>query len=580
LTRQSRLHAGITVLVAFAGVLALGAGCGRTSNPPAAPAGGAVVRGGEIVASVHSDPGSFNRFVKADSTSDLVATLTQARLVRLNRVTQEIEPWLAESWTRSGDGLSYMLKLRPGVAFSDGHPFTSDDVVFSFDAVYDEKTGSELGDALQVGGRKLQIGAPDPLTVVITFPEAFAPGVRLLDNLPILPRHKLGASLKDGSLGKAWSLTTPLADIAGLGPFVVTEYVPGQRMVFTRNARYWRKDANGAALPYLDRITVQIVPDQDSEVLRLEAGQLDMTATEMRPEDYVPLKRAADAGKVKILDLGVGFDADSLWFNLKPGGLGPDDSRAAWLQHDAFRRAISLAVDRERFAKTVFLGAGVPVYGLISPANKKWFAGLAAVPHDPAVAQRELASIGLTDRNGDGLLEDRNNRPVRFSLLAQAGNTSIERGASVIRDELKRIGVTVDVLARDANSVIAGFISGHYDAVLYRMTTTDTDPASNPDFWFSSGNAHIWNPGQKSPATEWERRIDDLMRRQNASSDDAERKRLFDQVQTIFAEHVPMIQFVAPHIYVAASARTTNLTPTAFSRPQLLWSPDTIAVVH
>ena len=536
------------------------------------------MRGGEIVASVHSDPRSFNRFVSDDSTSDLVATLTQAKLVRLNRVSQEIEPWLAESWTRSSDGRRYTLKLRHGVAFSDGHPFTSDDVVFSFDAVYDERTGSGLADALQVGGKKLQVAAPDPSTVVVTFPEAFAPGVRLLDNLPILPRHKLGASLKDGTFGKAWSLATPPADIVGLGPFVVTEYVPGQRMAFTRNARYWRKDTNGAALPYLDRITVQIVPDQDSEVLRLQAGQLDMTATELRPEDYAPLKRAADAGQVKILDLGAGFDADSLWFNLKPGGLGPDDSRAAWLQHDAFRRAISLAVDRERFANTVFLGAGVPVYGPITPANRKWFAGLAPVPHDPARARRELASIGLMDRDGDGLLEDRNNRPVRFSLLAQTGVTSIERGAAVLRDELKRIGVTVDVLARDATSVIAAFLSGRFDAVLYRITATDTDPANNPDFWLSSGNAHVWHREQKSPATEWEARIDDLMRRQSASGDDAERKRLFDEVQTIFAEHLPTIQFVAPHIYVAASTRITNLMPTAFSRPQLLWSPDTIAV--
>jgi peptide/nickel transport system substrate-binding protein len=580
LTRQSRLHTHITVLVAFTGVLTFSAGCGRTSNAPASPAAGPVVRGGEIVASVHSDPRTFNRYVTADSTSDLVATFTQAKLVHLNRVTQEIEPWLAESWTRSSDGRRYTLKLRPDIAFSDGHPFTSDDVVFSFDAVYDEKTGSRLRDALQVGGKKLQIAAPDPLTVVVTFPEAFAPGVRLLDNLPILPRHKLGASLKDGTFGKAWSLATPLANIVGLGPFVLTEYLPGQRMALTRNPRYWRKDTNGAALPYLDRVTLQIVPEQNSEVLRLEAGQLDMTATEMRPEDYAPLKRAADAGRVKILDLGVGFDADSLWFNLKPGGLGPHDLRAAWLQHDAFRRAISLAVDRERFANTVFLGAGVPVYGLITPANKKWYAGLAAVPHDPARAQRELASIGLMDRNGDGLLEDRNNRPVRFSLLAQTGNTSIERGAAVVRDELKQIGVTVDVLARDANSVIAAFLSAHYDAVLYRVTTTDTDPASNPDFWFSAGSGHVWNPEQKSPATGWEARIDELMRRQIASSDDAERRQLFAEVQTIFAEHVPMIQFVAPHIYVAASTRITNLAPTAFSRPQLLWSPDTIAVLH
>ena len=454
-------------------------------------------------------------------------------------------------------------------------------MLFSFEAVYDNRVGSALADSLSVGGTKLKVTAPDPLTVVVTFPAAFAPGVRILDNLPVLPRHKLGDALKNGTFAQAWGLSTPPGQLAGLGPFVVTEYAPGQRLVFSRNRRYWRKDAKGGALPYLDRIIVEIIPDQDSELLRLDAGQLDMTTTEMRPEDYAPLKRAADAGRLKILDLGVGFDADSLWFNLKPGGLGPGDARATWLQSDALRRAISLAVDRVLFANTVLLGAGVPVYGPITPANRKWYATeLPPVPHDPARARAQLASVGLLDRHGDGLLEDASNRPARFALITQKGNTPLERGAAVIRDELRKIGLTVDVVLLEGNATIQRFLSDDYDAVYFRMATTDTDPAVNPDFWFSSGSAHVWNLEQKTPATDWERRIDELMRRQAATFDAADRKRLFDEVQKIFAEHLPTIQFVAPRIYVAVSTRVTNLTPTAFSRPQLLWAPDTIAMVH
>jgi peptide/nickel transport system substrate-binding protein len=90
---------------------------------------------------------------------------------------------------------------------------------------------------------------------------------------------------------------------------------------------------------------------------------------------------------------------------------------------------------------------------------------------------------------------------------------------------------------------------------------------------------HLWNMMQKTPATEWERRIDELMARQIASPDEPERKRLFDQVQKSFGEHLPVIYFVAPRVYVAASARVTNLTP-ALPRPQLLWAADTIAVTH
>ena len=131
-------------------------------------------------------------------------------------------------------------------------------------------------------------------------------------------------------------------------------------------------------------------------MLRLQSGQSDMTASEMRPEDYASLKRAADAGTVKLLDLGVSYAADSFWFNLKPGALA-HDPRSAWLQRDELRRAISMAVDRQIFADTVFLGAGVPVYGPVTPANKKWYSADAPhTPHDPAGARALLASESVT----------------------------------------------------------------------------------------------------------------------------------------------------------------------------------------
>jgi peptide/nickel transport system substrate-binding protein len=349
--------------------------------------------------------------------------------------------------------------------------------------------------------------------------------------------------------------------------------------VLTRNPRYWRKDASGTPLPYLDRVTIEIVTDQDTELLRLENGQLDMTISEARLEDYAPLKRAADAGRVTLRDLGFGYDADGLWFNLKPGALGADP-RAAWLQKDELRRAISMAIDRDAFNNTVYLGAGVPVFGPITPANKKWYwPDVPRTPYDPAGAKALLATIGLTDRNGDGLLEDARNQPVRFTLLTQKGHTARERGANMIRDELRKIGVVVNVAAIDLGALVTAMLAGKYDALYFGVILTDTDPALNTDFWFSSGSAHLWNIAEKTPATDWERRIDELMGRQSASLDDAERKRLFDDTQKIFAEHLPVVYFVAPRMYVAASSRVMNLTP-ALIPPQLLWAADTLAVVH
>jgi peptide/nickel transport system substrate-binding protein len=583
LTRQAGIVQRFIVVATLVGIgaaAACQANRGTDSSSTRAAAGKSVAaRGGEIVASVRTDPASFNRLIKADRTTDLFTVLTQGKLVRINKVTQAVEPWLAESWTMDPDGRRFTLKLRSDAAFSDGQPFTADDVVFSFRAVYDKKTDSVLADSMMVGDKPLEVAAVDAHTVSITFPSTFGPGVRILDNLPILPKHKLEAALAAGTLATTWGTATPVSDLAGLGPFVLRAYTPGQRLVFERNPHYWRKAPDGTQLPYLDRITVELIPDQNAEMLRLEGGQLDVMNEEMTAEAYAPLRKAASEGRVQLIDVGPATQADSFWFNLKPGAFG-SDQKASWLQRDELRHAISMAVDRKTFADTVFLGAADPVYGPVSPAVKAWYwSGTPQIPHDPNAAKALLAKIGLIDRNGDGLLDDPAGQPARFSILVQKGRPRHERGAAVIRDELKKIGLSVDVVALEGNTVVERIIRGNYEAVFFAPTISDIDPAVSPDFWLSSGPFHLWNPLQKKPATEWERQMDDLFLRQTASTDQAERKRLFDDMQRIFVEHEPVIYFVARRIFVAVSSRITAMTPAADIIP-VLWAPDQIAVSH
>jgi peptide/nickel transport system substrate-binding protein len=577
LNRHSR-HAATCIAIVATAATAVSCRPSSGSTSITTKVANGASRGGAIVASIRTEPRSFNRLVARDTSTALVAILTQSKLVRVNQATQEVEPGLAESWTISGDGRRATLKLRKDVNFSDGHPFTADDVLFTFEAAYNREAASVMADTLQVAHKNLQVKVVDPHTIEVTFPEPFAPGVRLLDNLPILPRHKLEASLRAGTFATAWSLSTPVSELAGLGPFVLSQYVPGQRLVFDRNPHFFLKADDGTALPYLDRITVEIIPDQGAELLRLEAGQIDMMTSEIAPDSYAPLKRAADTGRVKLLDLGVGYNANGLWFNLKPGAIA--DARAPWLQSDALRRAISMAVDRQLFVNTVYLGAGVPVYGSETPANRQWYwTDEPKTPYDPEGAKKLLASIGLVDRNGDGVLDDARNEPARFTLMTQKGRPDRERAAFVIRDELKKIGVQVDAVALDAGVVIQGFLSAKYDAVFMGADKTDLDPAVNPDFWLSSGGAHVWNIASKTPATDWERRIDDLMARQIAAPEVRDRKRLYDEMQKIFAEHLPVVYFAAPRIYVALSSRLINIAPGVL-QPQLLWAPERVAVTR
>jgi peptide/nickel transport system substrate-binding protein len=549
----------------------MAASCRQAPAPPTSQ----LQRGGELVASLRSEPTNYNRYFDASAAADLMALLTQARLVRVNRVTDALEPALAERWESAADGRTHTLHLRKGIRFSDGAPFTADDVLFSFAVAYDA-AGSRVGDSVTAAGQRLDVTSPDPSSVVIRLPVAFAPGLRILDNLPILPRHKLDAAFRKGAIQKAWVPSTALSEIVGLGPFVLSEHVAGQRLVFTRNPHYWRRTAEGQELPYLDKLRVEIIPDQNAEALRLESGGTDlMSNADIRPDDYARFKRLADQGRLSLLDAGVGLDPNVLWFNLKPGSAA---DRKPWLRRSEFRQALSYGVDREAIANTVYLGAAVPVSGPVTPRFGPWYStDVPTYPHDPARARRLLAAVGLTDKNGDGQLEDESGAPVRFSVLVQKDATIRERTVSLLHEQLRRLGVAIDVVGMDVPSLGKRWMTGDYDSIFHGFQISATDPALTLDFWLSSGSSHFWNPGQASPATPWEARIDDLMRKQSISTDMAERQRLFVEVQRVFAEYVPALYFAAPKVTIALSPRVLNASP-APQVPQLLWSADTLAV--
>lgn len=538
-----------------------------------------VIRGGQIVASIRAEPRTFNRFIARDQTSDLLNVLMQGRLVRVNRATFELEPWLAERWESSTDGRTHTIHLRPGVTWSDGTPFTSADVLFSLQAAYDPKVESVLASTLLAGGQPIRATASDPQTVVVHYAGPSGPGLRLLDGLPILPKHKLGAALAAGTFASAWDTTTPPADLVGTGPFVLREYQPGQRVVLDRNPRYWRKAEDGTALPYLDRIVLEIVPEQSAEMLRLQAGETDLTSSELRPEDYVPVRRGEAQRRLRLIELGVGPDADAFWFCLKPE-MKKTDPRFAFVRRPEFRQAISHAVDREAFAQTVFLGAAVPVWGPITPGNTQWF--WPDVPRylpDDERAKSLLRGIGLEDRDGNGVVEDAAGTEARFTVITQRGIGWYARGTAVLRAELSGIGIALDIAPLEFGAMIQRMLACNYDAMYYRPVATDLDPAGSLDFWLSSGSAHFWNLEQRLLPAEWQRRIDTLMLEQSAALDPGRRTQQFNLVQRIFAENLPVLYFAAPRMYYAHSTRVRGVVPSVV-RPPVLWNADSLSVAR
>ncbi|HEY2431133.1 MAG TPA: ABC transporter substrate-binding protein [Vicinamibacterales bacterium] len=565
-------------VIAVSAVGLLAACGGKGSVPPAGAS--APSRGGVLTASLRSEPPTFNRLGPdaQHAAVDAVTRLTQAPLVRINRLTDQPEPWLAESWIVSDDGRTMTLTLRDGVTFSDGQPFTSEDVVFTFHALYDPRSASALASGVQVNRAPLSVTARDRRTVVVTMAAPFAPGVAMLDNVPIYPKHLLQAAVEAGTFAKAWGVATPPAAIAGLGPFTLEAYSPGQRLTFVRNPHYWRRDAAGVQLPYLDRVILDIVKTQDAEMLRLQAGSIDlMTQADVRAEDIAALRRLRDQGSVQLVEPGVSADPNMLWFNLTPGAIAANQKTRPYLARTEFRQAVSYAVDRQAIANTLYLGAAEPVYGPITPGNRTWYSPAApAYPADPGRARTLLAGLGLTDRDGDGMLEDAAGRPVRFSILSQAGHV---RGqvATMIQGQLKKVGITADVVELDPPSIFDRYGRGDYDSIYFGFQTSALDPAMNLDFWLSSGSNHLWNAEQKTPATPWESQIDALMQRVASPAPLAERQRLFAEVQRIFGESLPAIAFVAPKVTVAMSRRVGGAEP-AILDPKILWNPDVLFV--
>ncbi len=256
------------------------------------------------------------------------------------------------------------------------------------------------------------------------------------------------------------------------------------------------------------------------------------------------------------------------------------DPRRDWITRKEFRQAISHAIDREAFANTVFLGAGVPIWGPITPGNQKWFSpNVPRYGYSVERAKEILAGLGLTNRDADPNGSRMRRAPKRASRVLDLPRQLVGRARRPrsCATTLKPLGIAVDVVLLEQGALIQRMLKGDFEAIIFIQNTTSLDPAMNPDFWLSSGSAHIWNIGQPKPATDWEKQIDDLMRIVMSSVDQAERKKAFDEIQKIFAENLPVLYFVAPRLYMGVSTRVGGVTPSIL-RPQLLWNVERMTV--
>lgn len=533
--------------------------------------------GGRLVVSLRAEPKTLNPLLAADAPSrEVILGAMQADLIHINRATHLTEPALAKSWKVSGDNLQYTLSLRRGLRFSDGQPLDADDVLFTFRVYLDEKVHATQRDWLIIGGKPIGVRKLDAWTIVFQLAKPYGAAERLFDGMTILPKHLLEKPYLEGKLAETWTLSTPASQWAGLGPFRLKEYVPGQRLVLERNPYYWKEDERGNRLPYLDELDFLFVPSSDAQVLRFQSGETDVISR-LGAENFSVLARQQRG--YTMADAGPGLEYNFLFFNLNEMGEkgSPEILRKQkWFREVKFRQAVSLAVDRDAIVRLVYQGRGAALWGPVTPGNRRWINTSLSHPSRSIDRARQLLKEAgfswVNSPNRDAELVDSEGKPVEFSIITSSSNADRMKMATIIQDDLKQLGMRVQVAPLEFRSLIDRVTqTKEYEACILGLVSFDADANSDLNVWLSSGGNHLWNPSQTHPATAWEAEIDKLMEQQLSVPNYEERKKLYDRVQEILAENQPMIFLASPDILAGAKNSVGNFH-SAVLEPYVLWN--------
>ncbi|MDE2028905.1 MAG: ABC transporter substrate-binding protein, partial [Candidatus Omnitrophica bacterium] len=506
--------------------------------------------GGSLVLATGSDPKTFNDIVSTDANSTAVTSLLFEGLTTADPFTLKVIPQLARSWEVSADGLVWTFHLRKDVKWFDGVPFTADDVVFTFnDLIYNPDIPSSSKDVLTIDGKPIKVQKIDAYTVRFTLPFKFAPFLRCLSQ-SIMPKHCLQQAVKDKKFSFTWGIDTPPSQIIGTGPFMLSEYHPGERLVFKRNPHYWKKSPGGDALPYLDKIIYLIIPDPQAQLLKFIDGELD--AISVSGADYPLLKPLEMRKNFHIYEAGPAYDSNFLVFNQDPG-INPnthkpfvDPVKLSWFKNLSFRQAVAHAVDKKKIIEIINNGFGSPQNGPMSPSSGFFYdPDVKTYDYNLQEARSILKRAGFRYSADGRTLLDPQGHVVAFNFYtADSGTNGRPQIAAIIRADLQRLGMRVNLVPVEFNTLVNKLMSSFdWDMVMIGLTG-GVEPHFGQNVWYSSGGLHLWDPHELKPATSWEARIDKIFDQGAQELDDNKRKALYDEWQRIVADELPVIYTV------------------------------------
>lgn len=528
--------------------------------------------GGRIVRDMLGEPKSFNPVTAGEtSTTDFTNRIFEA-LTTLDPFTGEYVPQLAESWKVAEDKCTWTFKLKPGIQFSDGTPLTARDVEFTWnELIYDNKRPasakdprwpSSTRDVVQVDDKPIEVKAIDDLTVQV---RTASPTALLLGwmSTAILPEKAYGAAARDGSFGGKLGTDARSEDVVATGPWLLKEYVRGDHVSLKRNPNYWRKDAAGNRLPYLDEMIFRVAGNLNIELLNFQQGVTDKYALASGREVPV-LKPQQEKGDFTLWQLGPSYSTEFVAFNMNEESAAAgkiEKYKVEWFRDKRFRVAVAHAVDRASLIRNVLRNLGRPLAAPFTVApGPLTQEGFAAPKYDPAESRRLLAEMGFKP-GPDGVLADAAGHQLAFNLTTNAGNTVREQFCEFIKKDLESIGMKVNYLPLQFNLLVEKLNTTYdWDAMVMGFTGT-MEPNDGANLWRSDARMHLWWPKQKEPGFGWEKRIDEVFSSGLKELDSAKRKEIYRGWTQTVVDEQPMVYLVCGERVVAIRNKFGNLAP-------------------
>ncbi len=475
---------------------------GTTGAPPAAGQAGAPAeetgpkRGGTLTVALDGEIDTIDPHRSVTIVGFQVYTQIFEGLVTLNPTLDDVVPLLAESWEQPDD-TTYVFKLRQGVQFHNGKPFTAEDVIYSFNRIMDEEFGSpRRADFLPVD----TVEALDDYTVRFTLKQPFAPFLSKLETLRVVPND-------------------PSIDIAqnpiGTGPFQFVEWISGQRITLARNENYWQE-----GLPYLDEVVFRPIPEPSTRVVELQTGGVELL-------NAVPLKDVAtleEDPNVQVFRV-MGVVRDHLGFNME---------NPIFKDNVNLRKAIAWAIDRETIARDIMFGLAKPAQVAIPTTH--W-------AYNPAVE----GAYGYDLEKARQFYEMADPKPTTLEVKVSPTYPDEIKMAELLQQSLAQIGIDLNIVQLEWSTWIQQVVSeGDYEMEIV-LISGGSDPDDFFYQWHRTGEVfNIWRYSDPE--------MDRLLEEARATTDQAKRKELYYRIQEKLIEDVPLTHIVYRESVMAASA--------------------------